>query len=152
MEKSHSKRHELTFGGSFSMVIVLIVPQKWNYMHYWFKLVSPQCLYTWIWKFKWLRYCTIGSYYWTHWWNIFDLIRTVRGQQECNSSILGREHKYVYIYKRIYVYVYIHTNLQPQIDTCMYIYIYVHIHKHIYTQIYISYIHICIHIYIYTYM
>jgi len=35
MEKSHSKRHGLSFCGGVGIFIELIVPQKWNYLHPW---------------------------------------------------------------------------------------------------------------------
>jgi len=35
MEKSHSKRHELSFGGEVSIVMVLTAPQKSKYLNYW---------------------------------------------------------------------------------------------------------------------
>jgi len=35
IEKSHSKRHELSFCSLVSIVIVLTAPQKSNYLHYW---------------------------------------------------------------------------------------------------------------------
>jgi len=35
MEKSHSKRHELSFCGLVSIVIVLTAPQKSNFLHHW---------------------------------------------------------------------------------------------------------------------
>jgi accessory gene regulator protein AgrB len=52
MEKSHSKRHEKTLDGSIRMVMVLTVPPKQNYLHYWLRLVSLQYLYSCISKLK----------------------------------------------------------------------------------------------------
>ena len=52
MEKSHSKRHEKTLDGSIRMVMVLTVPPKKNYLHYWLRLVSLQYLYSCISKLK----------------------------------------------------------------------------------------------------
>jgi len=46
--KSHSKRHGLSFCGLVGIIIVLIVPQKWNYLYYWYRWVSLLALYTWI--------------------------------------------------------------------------------------------------------
>jgi len=45
MEKSHSKHHELSLGGLVSILIVLIAPQKSNYLHYQQYLSGLICLY-----------------------------------------------------------------------------------------------------------
>jgi len=61
MEKSHSKRHELSFCDLVSIVIVLTVPQKSHDFHDWQHLFSRICVYTWVYILRWLKCCTIRT-------------------------------------------------------------------------------------------
>ena len=93
MEKSHSKRHELSFCGLVSIFIVLIVPQKSNHLHYWQKSFS--LIYAGTIEFRYKNDKSIVLYVLIiglipFLWNIFYYTSTVRCRQECDFSILGR--------------------------------------------------------------